>query len=64
MSRAALLIAAALLTACGQKGDLYLPAAEREPVLTVPAEAPAPAAPADAGDEEETTDPNAGAGRQ
>jgi predicted small lipoprotein YifL len=39
MRRALLLLfpLAALLAACGQRGDLYLPQAEREAVVTVPA---------------------------
>lgn len=44
--RASLLLPfAVLLAACGQRGDLYLPTAEREAVLTVPADATLPALP-------------------
>lgn len=31
-----LLLAAALLAACGQRGDLFIPEPEREPIATVP----------------------------
>jgi predicted small lipoprotein YifL len=34
--RASLLLAAALLAACGQRGDLFIPEPEREPIATVP----------------------------
>jgi predicted small lipoprotein YifL len=34
---AAPLVATALLAACGQRGDLYFPDEEREPVATLPA---------------------------
>lgn len=38
--RAAPLLALVLLaTGCGQRGDLYLPSADREAVVTVPADA-------------------------
>jgi predicted small lipoprotein YifL len=50
-----LLSVAALLTACGQKGDLYMPAAEREAVATVPANATLPAA--TESDDDETREP-------
>lgn len=39
MNLALLLCLAALLAACGQKGDLYLPSSNREPVITVPTDA-------------------------
>jgi predicted small lipoprotein YifL len=48
----ALLAFALLLTACGQKGDLYIPS-EREVVATVPTGATPPATPASPEDEEE-----------
>lgn len=40
-----------LLGGCGQRGDLYFPEAEREAVITVPAQLPAALQPAS---EEET----------
>lgn len=45
MRRSALLLLAVLLSACGQKGALYLP--EPKPVVQPPAAAPAPASQAD-----------------
>lgn len=43
MRRAAPCMAAlmTLLAGCGQRGDLYFPEAEREAVITVPAQLPA-----------------------
>lgn len=58
-----LLTLAALLGACGQRGDLYLPSAEREVVLSVPAGATLPTTPAaDSEDEEATAPANPAAG--
>jgi predicted small lipoprotein YifL len=50
-----LLALALLLTACGQKGDLYLPSEEREAVATVPVDATLSPAPTPAADEDEET---------
>jgi predicted small lipoprotein YifL len=60
------LLLAVLISGCGQRGDLYFPQQEREAVVTIPAETPAPA------EEDETTDtqqgttttPDAGTGGQ
>ncbi|HUG73088.1 MAG TPA: lipoprotein [Steroidobacteraceae bacterium] len=46
-----------LLVACGQRGDLYLPQAEREAVVTLPAGVLAPPA---TGTEEDEADSAAG----
>jgi predicted small lipoprotein YifL len=59
MRRLPLLIAIALLAACGQRGDLYMPATERQAVVTTPAESASPAAP---DDDEPGTPPNTPAG--
>jgi len=38
-----LLLFTVLLSACGQRGDLYFPEQEREAIVTVPAQTPPPA---------------------
>lgn len=57
----AIVLAGALLAACGQRGALYLPGEQREQVgTTTPAAAPAPAPSPDgaAADEDDTARPN------
>ncbi|HWL63989.1 MAG TPA: lipoprotein [Steroidobacteraceae bacterium] len=46
-----------LLAGCGQRGDLYFPEAERDPVVTVPAQLPAAIQPADEDDADGTPTP-------
>jgi predicted small lipoprotein YifL len=60
LRRAALLLlplVGVLLVACGQRGDLYLPQAEREAVVTLPAGVLAPPV---TGTEEDEADSAAG----
>lgn len=62
MSRRALVLlpVLVLLSACGQRGDLYFPAEERDAVLTVPAQPQSPAQPgADEDNDDTTTRPDA-----
>ncbi len=49
----------ALLAGCGQRGDLYLPEAEREAVITVPAQLPGAAPTSPDEDADETAAPPA-----
>ncbi len=60
MRREALCMAAMMLLAgCGQRGDLYFPEAEREAVITVPAQRPASGQSASEEETDEATTPAA-----
>lgn len=48
-----------LLAGCGQRGDLYFPEAEREAVITVPAQLPAAGQSASEEESDEATTPAA-----